>query len=487
MLGASLTRDGLLFVVVLFAAPFLVYAADLSISPATETFGVGEEFKATVKIEPGSDSVNAADGTIAFDPALLSVVGISKEGSAFSLWTSEPAFSNSAGTINFSGGTPTAFSKSGTVIVVTFKGKKAGAADVSFSKGSILAADGKGTDVYKNGAAGTFTIEEKASEPEPVKEEPTSSGVEGEKPAAPTIMSSTHPKEDAWYSTSTATFSWQPPVDITAVRTTLSEKQDAEPKEDQDVDTVTRTIKDVKDGTWYFFVQFRNDFGWGEIAKRIIQIDTVPPLEFSISLVEEDTPKFSFNVQDELSGIERYEVVLGEANPLNVRAADVVDGTYPVPPQEGGQKKVTIRAYDKANNMREASADLTLPKVDKPSAKGAAEEAVPAPTWTTERILTILFALIIGALVSWMMYTRKIVEEQRMRILARIAEVADKNDRVFSAMREEFEQMINDLDSRPQLTPQERDFLEKVKEVLDISEELTDSGLSELKKLVRGQ
>jgi hypothetical protein len=65
--------------------------------------------------------------------------------------------------------------------------------------------------------------------------------------------------------------------------------------------------------------------------------------------------------------------------------------------------------------------------------------------------------------------------------------VREKNDRIFTAMREEFEQMVQDFDEKPQLTPQERDLLEGIKEVLEISEGLLDSSLEELKKEVRGK
>jgi hypothetical protein len=63
--------------------------------------------------------------------------------------------------------------------------------------------------------------------------------------------------------------------------------------------------------------------------------------------------------------------------------------------------------------------------------------------------------------------------------------MGDRNDRVFSAMREQFEEMIKDLDKKPQLTPEERAFWEETKEVLDIAEDQINSGISELKKMIR--
>jgi hypothetical protein len=241
-------------------------------------------------------------------------------------------------------------------------------------------------------------------------------------------------------------------------------------------------------------VQYKNESGWGDIAKRKVLVDTVKPGEFDVALLEaaDETavPKLSFKAEDALSGIDRYEIYFGETLVASVALKDMTDGAYPVPAQEGGPQTVRVKAYDMAGNWSEAKRELTLPKVLKPSAKKAADEAAavpPAPLWTIERILTILFAFIIGGLASWIYNMRKTAQEDRLKILKRVAEVADKNDRVFSAMREEFEQMVNDFDKRPQLTPAERDFLEEIKEVLDISEELVDTGIDDLKKMIRGQ
>ncbi len=473
----------------LLLLPFSAHAAELSFSPASGSFASGAEFAVKVLVQPGTDSINAADGAIGFDKDLLSVVGISKDGSAFSLWTAEPAFSNSGGTINFSGGTPTAFAKEGTVVTITFKGKKPGSATLSFTKGSILAADGKGTDVYTQGGTANLTITEAAAEPEAEEDIGISAagGAEGILPLAPVINSNTHSKADSWYATTTAQFTWKLPPDAAAVRTLLSADENAKPTENQKADAVSQTKAGIADGVWYFFVQVRNDFGWGEIGKRKVQIDTIAPKDFDITLGEnaEGVPKFMFKTEDELSGVDRYEIIFGSSTVATVRAQDLIDGA-PVPPQEGGERMVVIKAYDRANNIAVAQKQLTLPKVAKPSAKGSGEAEAP-PTWTWERILLIIFALAIGAMGTMMVQSQKIIQQERATILNAVLALREKNDKVFGAMREEFEQLINDFDERPQLTPEERALLEDIKEVLEISEEVVDSSIEELKKRVRGQ
>jgi hypothetical protein len=468
------------FVLFLLAFPFATRAAELTFSPPSGSFAAGEEFSIKIQVNPGTDSVNAADGTLSFDSTLLSVASLSKDGSAFSLWTAEPEFSNSAGTVTFSGGTPTAFSSQKAVLTVNFTAKTTGTATVSFTKGSILAADGKGTDVYVAGAPASYTITEGSAEADEV---------EGDASAAlpaPAIASATHPKEDLWYATSTVEFSWKMPSDATGVRTIFSDKEDEKPDFEQEEGVMSETLVDIADGVWYAYAQFKSDLGWGEVGRRTIRIDTTPPSEFDIALVEGDTPKFTFQAEDTLSGIDRYEIFFGETSVGTAKAQDMESGGFPVPAQEGGPQKVVVKAFDKAGNVREISKDMTLPKVAKVNKAKAGEEEEEPSFFTIERILLILFAMGIGALATLNFYARKNADTEKERILREVAQVRDKNDKVFSALREEFEEMVNNFDEKPQLTPQERDFLENIKEALDISEEVVDTTMEELKKTIRG-
>lgn len=468
-----------LFVLLLLAFPFATRAAELTFSPTSGSFATGEEFSIKVQVNPGSDSVNAADGTLSFDSTTLSVASISKEGSAFSLWTAEPEFSNSAGTVTFSGGTPTAFSTLKAVLTVNFTAKKAGSASLTFTKGSILAADGKGTDVYVAGEGATYTITEGTpAGDEEASEEDASAAL-----PAPAISSVTHPKEDLWYSTSTVEYSWKMPSDATGVRTIFSDKEDEKPDFVQKEDVTSERLVDIADGVWYAFAQFQSDLGWGEIGRRAFKIDTTPPAEFDFALVEGDTPKLSFQAEDSLSGIDKYEILFSDAPVGALKGSDAENG-FTIPAQDGGLQKVTVKAFDKAGNVREASKEIELPKVAKAKSKAGEEEEEPS-FFTVERILLILFAMAIGALVTLNVYARRNAEAERSRILHEVALVRDKNDKVFSAMREEFEQMVNDFDVKPQLTPDERNFLENIKEALDISEEVVDSSMEELKKTIR--
>lgn len=483
----------ILFALAMLAAlPGQAAAATLSFSPSSGSETVGHTFSVNVRINPDSTKVNASDGTVQFDSSMLRLESFSKSNSVFSLWTSDPVISNAAGTLKFSGGTPSAFSSPGTVLTLKFKALKVGTTKVSYSKGSILAADGKGTNVYTGATSATFTIKPAAaaapsSAPsyQPVVDS-------GPPPIAPIISSLAFPDPNGWYATSTGDFSWNLPPDATAVRTLLDTSPSTTPNKVLKPMASSTIVTGVKDGTSYFHVQVKNPSGWGDIATRKLQIDTVPPSSFSIALEpgkNGSTPKLAFKAEDALSGIDHYEILIGSTSVATISASDVTDGTYPVPPQGGGKVLVTIQAYDKAGNMTPASSMLDLPKVVSKSAQSetTANKCASSSPWSFDRILNIIFAFIIGGLVAWMRFTKKNREQIQSRLISRIAEVNDRNDRVFSAMREEFEQMVHDLDKRPYLSPQEREFLENVKEVLDISEELIDTSMDDLKKLARAE
>jgi len=102
---------------------------------------------------------------------------------------------------------------------VNFKIKAAGSAQVSFASGSVLAADGKGTNVLANMISGVYTIKPKVTIPsaeEVPAEQSTSPSVAAGTPLAPVVSSVTHPDPNKWYSNSNPEFTWELPSGVTA-------------------------------------------------------------------------------------------------------------------------------------------------------------------------------------------------------------------------------------------------------------------------------
>src|SRR3989344_725289 len=191
-------RVGLLFV--LFSVwPLLAAAqATLFISPSSGAYRTGELFSVLVSVNTGGQAINAASAVVNFDNARLDITSIGYAQSIFNLWTDEPKFSNAAGTARFSGGLPNPgfIGSSGSVLRITFKPKAAGQAPVVFSSGSVLANDGKGTNILDAMRGALFTITSAVEKPSAPAPAPAAKPVfeEVEKPLAPPTITE-WPKE----------------------------------------------------------------------------------------------------------------------------------------------------------------------------------------------------------------------------------------------------------------------------------------------------
>lgn len=155
-------RALLLFCLGLFSfAPAVALAqASLFITPNTGTYKTGDLFSVVINVNTGGQAINAASGQLNFDNTRLEVRSIGYSHSVFNLWTAEPSFSNSAGSVAFSGGLPNPgfTGASGAILRVTFRAKESGQAPLTFISGSVLANDGAGTNILDTLKGGLFTV-----------------------------------------------------------------------------------------------------------------------------------------------------------------------------------------------------------------------------------------------------------------------------------------------------------------------------------------
>ncbi len=272
-----------LILAILFVLPIgQVFASTLSLSPATGVYTTGSTFTVRVVVNTKGAAINAADGTLSFNPKELQVVSVSRSSSIFNLWTTEPTFSNGAGTITFSGGSPTGYTGSaGTVMTATFRTLGAGSPRVTLTSGSVLAADGRGTNVLTTMGSGAYTVSAVSESPEPeaiVEYVPPANT-----PNAPSVSSDTHPR-DAWSKERTARLTWSLPGDVTAVRTLLDESPTSIPTKVYDTPIRDITLPDLPDGVSYFHIQFRNEDGWGKVTHYRLAVDATAPNNLVLSL-----------------------------------------------------------------------------------------------------------------------------------------------------------------------------------------------------------
>ena len=360
-----------IFIILLFCLGIVSDAraigASLYLSPSAETYTVGNTFSIQVRVNTGGVAVNAVDGGLVFNPDKLEVRSVSKEDSILSLWVQEPVFSNSLGTINFGGGKPTPgyTGSSGVIITVTFRAKTAsfGMANVTFSGGSVLADDGKGTNVLTNLGSGAYKLIPRETTPLLPEEyvAPTTPVAPSDgTPAAPEVSSPSHPNQNQWYSNNNPEFNWKLPSDIIGVSLLLNQSPGSNPGPNSDGMMESKKYESIEDGAWYFHIKFKNEYGWGEITHRKVLIDTQAPSAFEITVDSGNdptnpTPVFRFQTQDSPSGIDHYEIKVDAQ-----KASTTKENYYLPPPVEPGKLKTEVKAFDKANNFTSASVDFEI-------------------------------------------------------------------------------------------------------------------------------
>lgn len=144
---------GLLLVLML---PRAAFAASLYLDPDSGTFGPGDTFISTVRIDNQGECLNAVNVVLTYPTNTMRAVDFSRGNSIFSLWAVEPAIDTTAGTITFAGGIPGGYcgriagdaSLSNVLGQVVFTVIAASSPSATISFGSASAAflnDGQGT------------------------------------------------------------------------------------------------------------------------------------------------------------------------------------------------------------------------------------------------------------------------------------------------------------------------------------------------------
>jgi hypothetical protein len=468
----------------------LAEAATLQMSPSSGSYSVGQTFTTRVVVDSGGSQINAVESSIAFDTDVLSVVGVSKAGTVLSLWTTEPSYSNSAGTISFGGGNTSPFSGQSTLVTVTFRIKSEGSGTVSFNSGTVTAADGTGRDILSNMRTATYTGTS-APTPEPTPEVTPSVGT----PSAPEVTSTTHPQDNPWHNQYEADFSWTVPNGVNAVRLLVGRQAEATPTVVYDPPISSRKLDDEvfdEEGLWYFHVQFRNAGGWGEITHYEFGFDKESPDEFNIEVTDGEgtaNPTIAFEAEDELSGIKEYIIKIKEREDIVILSEEheEKEGSYTFEDSlSEGQTDMEIVAYDNAGNETTSSFSYLLEKQEKTESPVLVDEE-EAPGFFAKygtTIFILFLILIILALLWYIWRLRKEIELNKKKGKREIKEVRDEIGRVFSALRDESEDLFASFDGKKGLSAKEKEAFKKIADALDVSEEIIGKEIDDVDKLM---
>ena len=348
-----------IFLAGLLVTPNVASAATLSLWPDSGVHTVGETINVQVRLNTMGQTINAADGRIRVSGSGVSIVGVSQSGSIFSLWAEEPRVSGND--ITFSGGIPAGYQgSSGNIMTITLRATAAGTPRLSFQDGSVLAADGRGSNILTSMNGGTYTIRAQETTPAPERVEYVPAV---NTPAAPVIRSETHPEPDGWSDRSRAELSWSIPSGVTSVRTALTQNPSSVPNQVADSLLNSFTTDELPDGVSYFHVQFRNADGWGSIGRYRLGVDTRAPKELvvqRIADIETYRPEQQLSISaSSTSPLSHALIKIDDAEP-DLYELSGATTTIDLPPMEPGYRVLVVEVFDAAGNSTVTSLSLTI-------------------------------------------------------------------------------------------------------------------------------
>ncbi|HUW71876.1 MAG TPA: cohesin domain-containing protein [Candidatus Humimicrobiaceae bacterium] len=325
----------------------------LFLSPAAGSFFVGSTFDVAVTLDTGDTAINAVSAELIFPADKLQITSPSSGSSFVTLWVEQPSFSNTEGFINFSGvaleGIKTS---SGIVTIITFRVIESGEAVIKFlPTSSVLADDGKGTEVLGQTLEGRYALK-----PKP--------------PQGPLVFSETHPDETIWYNNNNPIISWEKDDGATDFSFILDEYPQANPDNTGEGGQTSMFYENLSDGLWYFHIKAKKGSVWGSPSHFIVRIDTTPPAEFRPELEFLPLAEIigrvyvSFFTTDALSGTDHYEVAILNKGELSLKSPVFIESQSPYQlPISSEQIRVLIRATDKAGNARIEYTDASFPRI----------------------------------------------------------------------------------------------------------------------------
>ena len=366
---------GIIFLsILIFGFSWTAQAATLDISTTKDSFRIGDQFNADIKINSQDVGVNAAQATIKFSSAVLEVLSIDKTGSVFNFWIQDPKFDNNTGEITFIGGASSGLiGKSLQVIRVVFKAKGLGQSDLIFSDGAVTASDGSGTNVLSlmnKSTVNVASVTTTNTQIQTIERTPITSNTS---PAKPNVIVPLYPDPTKWYNNfSKFSASWQLPSDISAVGTDLNKYSSFDPTQSKGIFD-NETFSALSDGIWYLHVRFYNNIGWSVTNHYRLAIDTVPPSSFEIKFSDglssdNPAPIITYQVNDQLSGIDHYYIQIDEN-----ASVDTVLNSYTLPSQKPGKHLIKVGAQDKAGNKVENTAQFEILPIESPKIVSVSE------------------------------------------------------------------------------------------------------------------
>ncbi|MCL4515365.1 MAG: fibronectin type III domain-containing protein, partial [Firmicutes bacterium] len=142
------------------------------------------------------------------------------------------------------------------------------------------------------------------------------------------------------------------------------------------------TLPPLADGIHAITVKAVDRAGWETFGSVRVYIDATPPAAFTpvadpAGWTSKTTPAITFATTDATSGIDHYELKVGN------EALAVVTSPHTLPAQPDGEQVVTVRAVDKAGNVTEGQTKICIDTI--PPGLPIGLELIPGPDSITAR------------------------------------------------------------------------------------------------------
>ena len=348
-------------VVPLFAVPFCAQAGEVAILVAPETGGFVVDESAIFRVFVSSDGqlVNAIEAQLSYDPKMVAVTSVDKEGSLVSSWTEEPLIDETLGLVSFGGmlATSTALDR-GLVLVLHIRPLRTGEFALHFEQGAAVhAADGTGGNTLTGFRDGRYRVTPKDLSMEATDETHLGEvlGVATDTPPVTlvTITSATHPDQEAWYSATSSKFLFHAEEGVTAIRLGFDTNAHGLARVRYAPPISAKTIDNIDDGIWYLHLVAEVPGVADFTTDYVVRIDHTPPDQFTVNEVPRNNTadpnvRFTVDATDTLSGIAHYLMGIDGEAPVRF----VSDGLQPFEAHafSPGVHVLHASAVDKAGN-----------------------------------------------------------------------------------------------------------------------------------------
>ena len=103
---AVITTCAVAFLVFAFLIPHVAHAANIYLETEGDTYGPGDTFVVTVRLDNENECINAGRIILHYPEEVLKAVDFGRGDSLFSLWINDPILDNETGQVVFEGGIP---------------------------------------------------------------------------------------------------------------------------------------------------------------------------------------------------------------------------------------------------------------------------------------------------------------------------------------------------------------------------------------------